>query len=232
MGIGYGGPVKTFTRDSILVLGACLGALTLSSEAQADDHKFEIDVTGGYRFGGTLGVDLDDYPDDDENTEDRDADGRVSVDSSPVFGGILGYRIQQNGFIFLSYSRQATTVRYRPDDPSLEILETDASLEYFQFGGNLQTVRGRFTPYFGFSLGMGRFASLDEGSDNFRFSIAFDGGVKVRIFDFLHLRLLTRLPITFTAGKVYCYTGAGCAFVTNASPFVQGEVQGGLGLSF
>jgi hypothetical protein len=204
----------------------------LSSEASADDHKFEIDVTGGYRFGGTLKVDLDDDPDADESTEDRTADGQVSANGAPAFGAILGYRVQQNGFIFLGYSRQATTVRYRPEDPSFDTLETDASIEYFQFGGNLEATRGRLTPYFGFSLGMARFASLDTGDDSYRFSMALDAGVKIRLLDFLHLRLLTRLPVTFTSGQVYCYTGAGCVFATKASPFVQGEVQAGLGLQF
>ncbi len=225
--------VKVIWIESGLLTGACLvAALTWSSEALADDHKFEIDVTGGYRLGGTHKVDLDANPDDYDTSAENEADGRVSADSAPSFGASLGYRIQQNGFIYLGYSRQTTNVRYRPDDPSLDILETDASLEYFQFGGNLEATRGRLTPYFGFGLGMARFASLDTGDNSFRFSVSFEGGVKIRIFDFLHLRLLARLPLTFASGKLYCYTGAGCAFATSGSPFVQGELQGGLGLRF
>lgn len=223
--------MKAFLVESACVMGVCLGALTLSSEASADDHKFEIDVTGGYRFGGTLKVDLDEE-DSEVETDERDADGQVTANGAPAFGAILGYRVQQNGFIFLGYSRQATVVRYRPEDPSADMLETDASIEYFQFGGNLEATRGRLTPYFGFSLGMGRFASLETGNDSYRFSIGFDGGVKIRLLDFLHLRVLGRMPITFTSGQVYCYTGAGCVFATKASPFVQGEFHAGLGLRF
>ncbi len=224
--------VKVFSIESALPAAACLAALTWSPEASADDHKFEIDVTGGYRFGGTYKVDLDANPDDYDDSVDHDDDGRISADSAPSFGASLGYRIQQNGFIYLGYSRQATTVRYRPNDPSLDILETDASLEYFQFGGNLEATRGRLTPYFGFGLGMARFASLDTGDDSFRFSLSLEGGLKIRLLDFLHLRLLARLPVTFASGKLYCYTGAGCAFATSGSPFVQGELQAGLGLRF
>src|SRR5690606_20292264 len=121
-----GSRVKAFFVESACVMGVCLGALTLSSEALAEEnHKFEIDVTGGYRFGGTLKVDLDNDPSDDDDTEDRVADGKVSANGAPAFGGILGYRVQQNGFIFLSYSRQATTVRYRPEDPSYDTFKTD-----------------------------------------------------------------------------------------------------------
>lgn len=200
-----------------------LFALLQPASAQ-ESHRIEVDATVGTRFGGALDVNL-------ESTEE-DIAGRISADSSMAFGGILSFRFQSNGFVYLSYSRQETDVRFRPSALDLDPQQAKGSIEYFQFGGNLEVTRGSLTPYIGFSIGPSRFASQEGGGDSWRFTAALDGGVKFRILSFLHLRVLGRIPFTISSGELYCYSGYGCAVVTNGAPFVQGEVQAGLGLAF
>lgn len=232
----YAGRVKNSARACVLISAATLATTTFSQESHAADN-IELDVTAGYRFGGTLRVEPDDDSDDDSGDDSGTADGslsngRLTIEGAPSFGGIVSYRFQQNGFIYFNYSRQQATARFQPDNLADSAQEADVSVEYFQFGGNLEASRGRFTPYFGFSLGMGRFASLDTGDANLRFSMEFDGGAKIKLLDFLHLRLLGRMPITIASGSVYCISGFGCLVTSTGSPLVQGEVQAGLGLTF
>lgn len=190
--------------------------------APAAAHKpFEVDAALGYRFGGALDV-------DSGGTE-----GRVTLDGAPAFTGIFGYRIQPNGFIFINYSRQSTTARYRSDDLATTG-QTGLSTEYLQFGGNLEVTRGRWVPYLGFSIGATRLAATDMGGDEWRFSAVVDGGVKFDITEWLHLRLLGRLPFTFVSGEseVFCVVPGGCLVTLDGTPLIQGEVYGGVGLSF
>jgi hypothetical protein len=214
--------------DGVKTALSVLALLTITSlptPGQAQErHRIELDATVGTRFGGALDVELD-------STEGM-IPGRISADSSIAFGGIVGLRVQSNGFVYMSYSRQETEVHFRPQSIDLDSYQTNGSIEYFQFGGNLEVTRGALTPYFGFSLGPSRFASQEDGGDAWRFTAALDAGVKFRLLKSLHLRLLGRVPFTLTSGELYCYSGRGCALVTNGTPFVQGEVQAGLGLDF
>lgn len=210
---------------SALVATIALTAFSYSPLVLAgEDHQIELDATVGTRFGGALDVTLD--------SDDGDIPGRISADSSIAFGGILSYRFQSNGFVFLNFSRQETEVHFRPNNIDQESVKTNGAIDYLQFGGNLEITRGALTPYFGFSIGAAHFASHEDGGDTWRFAGAFDGGVKFRILPFLHLRLLGRLPITFVDGELYCYTGYGCAVVSHGAALVQGEVQVGVGLDF
>ncbi len=197
--------------------------IALVSPASAGD--IEIDATVGYRFGGAVETEL-------QQGTLGDVTGRLTVDSAPSFGGILGYRIQSNGSVFVSYSRQQTAFRFRTDVVDAGVVESTGSIEYIQFGGNLLAERGRATPYIGFSVGVGRFASFDTGGDAYRFSAVIDGGIKFEILPFLHARFLGRVPMTFSGGELYCFTGYGCAAIVGSAPLVQGEVQAGLGVSF
>lgn len=210
---------------SALAATLAFAALSFSDSTHAaEDHQFELDATIGTRFGGALEVDL--------NSTDGDIPGRITADTSIAFGGIASYRFQSNGFVFINFSRQETEIRFRPSAVDQEAVQTSGAIDYLQLGGNLEVTRGSLTPYIGFSIGAAHFASHDDGGDSWRFAGALDGGVKFRLLPFLHLRLLGRLPITLVDGELYCYTGYGCAVLSRGAPFVQGEVQIGVGLDF
>lgn len=183
--------------------------------------RIELDAALGYRFGGTSDV------------EAEGAEGRVSIGDEAAFTAILGYAVQSNGMVFLNYTRQVSTLHYLSDDLQTRA-DTPLSTDVVHFGGNLELPRGRVVPYLGFSLGATRFAAIDYGYDSWAFSLALDGGVRVDITEWLHLRLLGRLPMTFVTSEAgaFCVSPVGCVVLVSGGPIVQGEVFGGFGLTF
>jgi len=212
-----------------LCLTALLATCAFSQDASAQDKGIEISATAGTRFGGSLDVESEN-PSPGTSGET----GTLSFDTSFSYGGIIGYRVQPNGFAFLSYSRQETTARFRqfPAEGTNQV-SGEASVEYFQLGGNLEVTRGRLVPYFGLSIGPARFAALGkDGQDSWFFSAVIDAGVKIMLTPNIYLRAVGRVPFTFQGGSVYCYTGYGCLVALHNSPLVQGELHGGLTVAF
>jgi hypothetical protein len=210
-------------------LTALLATCAFSQDAHAQDKGIEISATAGTRFGGSLDVGAEDQADGTAGET-----GTLSFDTSFSYGGIFGYRVQPNGFAFLSYSRQETTARFRqfPAEGATQV-SGDASVEYFQLGGNLEVTRGRLVPYFGLSVGPARFAALGkDGQDSWFFSAVIDAGLKIELTPNIYLRALGRVPFTFQGGDVYCYTGFGCLVALHSSPLVQGELHGGVTVAF
>ncbi|MCK7528585.1 MAG: hypothetical protein MZV64_69045 [Ignavibacteriales bacterium] len=70
----------------------------------------------------------------------------------------------------------------------------------------------------------------DEYGDEWRFSIALGGGVKVYLSDKVGLRFQGRLliPMQFEGGSVYVGTGGAGVAVGAYTAFVQGDFSGGL----
>lgn len=193
---------------------------TISGWSQAH-NQFEVDATAGYRLGGGSDV------------MTGGQKGWIGFDGAPSYGGIFGYRLQPDGFIFLSYSRQQAALTYTADAGGSAT--SGVSVEYLHFGGNLETTRGLLTPYLGISVGATRFADLSgqSGDQQWFFSAALDGGVKFEVHEFVHLRLLGRLPFTVLSSDatVLC-PGGGCVVDPDGQPMVQVELQGGIGVSF
>ncbi len=216
-----------------ICLISLIGTTGLVTPAAATEPRwFELDATIGTRFGGRLAVDLE-----DGNGASVDS-AKLSTDSSLAWGIIGSYRVQRNGNIFVSYSRQETTFRLRTsgvseDGWAVDEVDGDASIEYFQFGGNLQATGSLVVPYLGVSVGLTRIAaSKENGGDWARFNVTLDGGLRFDFFPLIDLRVFSRVPFTFPATEVYCFSGYGCALTTNRSPYVQGELHAGLGLKF
>ena len=209
-----------------------LGLTTSVQSAQAErTSRVQIDGTIGTRFGGRMEVDLEDEDGDHSDT------GTFTTDSTMAWGILASYQIQSNGNVFLSYSRQETTFRFRSEDYeddewSVDETSADGSIEYFQFGGNLQLPTRIVIPYFGVSAGVTRVASKGDGGDWARFNLTLDGGLRFDFLPILDVRVFSRVPFTFPASELYCFSGRGCAVVSHAGPFVQGEVHAGLGLKF
>lgn len=197
-----------------------LASLFAPHQALASESDIEVDGGFGYQFGGALDVEVD-----------RGQRGHLYLDAAPAFTGIFGYRFQRNGFVFVNYSRQDTTLHYRSADLSMNG-QNALSTEYFQFGGNIEAFQGGLTPYFGFSIGATRFAASGFG-DEWRFSLVADGGVKLNVTHWLHLRVFARVPVTILEGEstVFC-VNSDCVVAWNGTPMVQGAVFAGAGFSF
>jgi hypothetical protein len=195
--------------------------LLLAAPAGAQAGRFELDAAVGYRFGG--GADV----------EAQGAEGRVTIGDEAAFTAIAGYRVQPNGTVYLNYTRQLSTLRYISDDLATTG-EEPFSTDVVGFGGSLELPRGRVVPYMGFSIGATRFASLDLGYDSWAFSMALDGGLRVDITEWFHLRFLGRIPMTFATSEAgaFCVSPVGCVVLVSGGPIVQGEVYAGFGLTF
>jgi len=201
-------------------LGVGLCVLCLASPALAQG-RFELDAALGFRFGGGADVEAD------------GAEGRVTLSEAAAFTAIAGYAVQPNGKVYLSYTRQMATLRYLSDDLQTTA-ETPFSTDVVHFGGNLELPRGRVVPYMGFSLGATRFAAVEQMVDSWAFSMAFDGGVRVDVTEWFHVRFLGRIPLTFVTSEAgaFCISPAGCMILVSGGPVVQGEIYGGFGLTF
>jgi hypothetical protein len=200
-----------------------IASCAIATRANAH-NPFEVDVAAGYRLPG--GIDVDRVDADDMAIDD----GRLSAEGSFVVSGTVGYRLQPDGFIYLTYSRTQTTFAYEADGSAGGSLELDGSIEYFQFGGNVEKTMGVIVPYMGFSLGLGRIAGSGIDSRLF-FAPVIDGGFKFDVHEHIHLRLLGRVPILFATKDVIC-TDAQCLHAAQLRPLAQIEVLGGVGVSF
>lgn len=203
---------------------ALLFGMTFAPTATAH-NEFEIDLTGGYRFGSKIKA----VTEDDQGNVVSDGDYRI--DGAFAFSAIAGYRIQPDGFIYLSYSRQQTTSEYEGNGGVN--ISGKTAVEYYQFGGNVEMTRGRFVPYLGFSVGLARLAALGGGgSSRVFFAPVFDSGFKIDLHKNVHLRFLGRLPVFFASGDVFCPSGGTCVEASQIRLMAQPELHAGVGVSF
>lgn len=202
-------------------IGSLLVASFVTVPAFAQERPRRIDI-GGYGGIGFTG----DLPLENETQAIN-----VSVDDAPVYGGLLAFRAQPSGWAYISYSRMETTAHARRAGETTTS-DADLSFEYFQIGGNLEVQRGRLVPYLGLSLGATRIAPLDFDGSDVSFSAVLDGGLKVMLTDFLYVRAIGRMPVSFVSGESssLCATGFGCAFVYSGHPLLQGQLFLGAGL--
>lgn len=224
----YGSPQLVMAQSGSMkkiLLPAALALCTFAPVAQAH-NQFELTAGAGYRL--PFGVDL--------GSEDAEGnfleDGRLSFEGAPIFTGIAGYRIQRDGFIYLSYTRGVHDVSYQGDAADVGYDFTGSRvIEYYQFGGNVEMTRGRFVPYMGFSLGLGRIASVGGGDGRTFFAPVLDPGIKIDLHKHVHLRFMGRLPIMMTNKDVVCLAD-GCIHAKQISPIAQLELLGGVVASF
>lgn len=205
------------------VLGALAGLL-LTEPVAAHEHV-EVDLALGYRILG--GVDI--------TRDGTDATDHVSFDGSPVWGPIIGYRVRKDAFLFVNYTRQETTARLTPDGFATSTASGGLAIDSFQFGGNVEKTYGRFVPYLGLSVGVVRLSALRRSArDEWNFSAAFDGGLKIDLARWVHLRFLARLPLSFygSQSSTLCLESANCLVRLDGQPSLQAELLGGLGVSF
>jgi hypothetical protein len=204
----------------IIALGVTLTVTFLTHSASAQERRIDVTGYGGIGFTGDLSV------------GDGVTAGSVDVDDAPVYGGLIGFRTQPSGFVYFSYSRMETTAYFRPSGGFETSGQADVSFEYFQLGGNLEAHRGRLVPYLGLSLGATRVAALEASGSDYSFSAVLDGGLKVMLADFLFVRAIGRMPVSFVTGESasLCASGLGCAFVYSGQPLLQGQLLLGAGL--
>ncbi|HSC88492.1 MAG TPA: hypothetical protein VLC09_14515 [Polyangiaceae bacterium] len=205
----------------------CAGSLAvctwLSPSVASAHNNVEFAAQGGLNLSGNLPLTLD------------RVDGAASFDPAFLWSVLAGYRLEQEGFIFLQYSRSETTGYFRPNGEITATGSQGIAFDWFQFGGYLESWRGPLAGLLGFSLGAMRTSAVGGGQGNdVSFSAVVEGGAKVEILRNLHLRFTARMPINFVSGEseVFCVTGAGCLATLHGDPLIQGQLLGGIGFGF
>lgn len=208
--------------------GLLLGVASLLIAPNAAAHKrFDVGAVLGYRLGGHVGA-----------AEDSAYPGMFSFDGAPAYGALASYRVRPDGTLYLSYERQQTTARFTPSGQANSTEQAGVSIEYFQFGGAVEKAYGRkvrFVPYMGASVGLARLAALGRDvPDEWAFAPVLDGGAKVEILPWLHLRVAARLPLSFfgTESTVLCLSGANCTVAVDRTPRFQFDILAGIGAAF
>ncbi len=223
-GLRYGGPVKFFSLASAVVLGLGLSA----TPASAHD-LIELSVAGGYQFGITR-----DITSTKLDTNPQVTEGHLAISPAPVFTAMVGYRVQHDGFIYLSYTRSHHTFEYDRigDLNSAPDFSGDGAIESYQLGGNLEMTKGIWVPYLGASVGLGHVISFGANRHRFSFSPVLDAGLKVDLHRHVHLRFMGRLPFYFNEGEFYCVSESECLTDNNVGVFVLPQLMVGVAISF
>jgi len=218
-------------------LGVFLGVFLLSGAASAQisyappdlkpqpkPNRFELGAYAGYLFGSSA------------NAQNGAETSNASIEGAPSYGGMVSFLVNPNAFAELSYSRQQTELSLIRSNAAP--YRYDLTVQYFQIGGLLEfplpTVAW-LRPTFGGTLGTTVFSASDERAtyDEVLFSILFEGGAKIRLTNFLGLRLRARAFLTFLTDEsaLFCAGGA-CAYAYSGTALLQGELGGGAYVSF
>lgn len=176
----------------------------------------EITPTIGYRFGGTINNDY----------------GRFSVNDNMAWGGTIGFRVKPDGLVELVYSRQPTTIRFKPDTAAAFTVG-DAAVEYLQIGGALEFGHNpNMKPFFALTVG-GTYYSPDNPDlgGEWRFSWGAALGLKTYLSSHIGLRAQARLWMSTLSSdsQFWCTLPGGCVIhASNGVFFTQGELSGGV----
>ncbi len=204
-------------KKTILSLGI---ALLVSSSLFA--QKIEVAGFYGYMLSGKIKTYYGDY----------------NVSDNPSYGGMLSFKVQEDVYAELSYTRNDTDFKYY----SYWINNNDKvgiSVEYYQLGVVRQVDMDKIKPFGTFSLGMTRLhvketvdfddSGLHNVDDAYVFSATIGAGVKIFLTDKVGLRLQARmlLPMEFNGIFISGGTGGASGGASFRVPIIQGDFTAG-----
>jgi hypothetical protein len=209
----------TLTTNTLLILAAvCL--MNLETEAQKQIQVFGL---GGYLINSDVTV----------------AEGELSFNDNYTAGAGLAIEVEKNMFAEISWSMSASAAeleRYTGYDlPPTNDIVTDVYIHHFQVGALVEPERNeKLSPFGLITVGSSLFHPTKENlEDEWRFSIALGGGLKIYLSDTAGLRFQGRLiiPMQFSGGSVWVGSGGAAVSVGSWTAFVEGEFSGGLFIS-
>ena len=190
---------------------AWLFASLLSSQAQV----FELSPFFGYRFGGSV----------------KTSDGEdTCLDPGRAYGVALDFAPQASDLkLELFWSRQDTGF----DSGGFEgFNHIHLSIDEFQFGGVYEAGQGRLRETVTALVGATLFSS-DAGDREARFSFGIGVGVKYYLLKHLALRAdLRGYGTVVEADAAFISSGGGAVAYFSGDAIWQGEIAGGISLSF
>jgi len=217
--------------SSALALATWLA--TGTALAQERPKRFELGVYGGYLFGNSIEGRSEPTPAEPDVPV---LTSKASIGSAAAYGATIDIAVRRGAFAEISYTRQATDLSLRISDGSQ--YRYDLLVQYLQIGGLLEfRTPGAdwLRPIFGGTIGAAIYSADDAGFkyEEGALAMIFEGGAKIRLAEFLGLRVRGRLLGTFiTDQSALLCAGGGCAFAYSGSVLVQGEVGGGAYVTF
>ena len=217
----------------LLILGISLAfASPYTASAQFGDDtnkplkikeraKFEIAFQSGYSLGALLYT----------------TNGELRLDAGPWYGGALDFYLKRDIMLELSYFNRSGNISQLNGGAFQPGVGKDLGIQTTQYVqvGSIKTFRkGKIAPFIGGNLGLGWYSSDIPGSSTSTFfAVSGLGGARIFLSDHFGIRLQGRLllPIFFGSIGFYC-GGGGCGTGVSGSGTVEGELSGGLFLSF
>jgi hypothetical protein len=208
---------------------AVLGPMTGTAADTAPSSRVEVTLFGGYRFGGTGGVQESTPVTVDGVTSNKLVD--VDLEKGASYGLALNWEGESDSFYELAYSKQKSTL-----DASTPL---GVSVEYLQIGGYtlVGANKGRVLPYFLLTVGFGRLTPDEPDLQaTTRFAAAIGGGVKVPFTPHITLRIDGRVYATFLDGEkdIFCRSAddPACTIRLQGSTLIQPEISLGFTYGF
>lgn len=183
--------------------------------------QFEIAAQAGYSLGALVYT----------------TQGELRLDAGPWFGGAIDFYLKRDIMLELSYFNRSGNLTLRNGgsfQPGFNENLGTQTTQYIQVGSIKTFRKGKIAPFIGGNLGLGWYTSDIPGSSTSTFfAVSGLGGAKIYLADHFGIRLQGRLilPIFFGSLGFYCGTG-GCGAGVGGSGTVEGELSGGLFLSF
>lgn len=219
-------------RKHLFLLALMFGTATASLFAQFGDPqarpmqietppKFELSAQYGYSFGAIVYTNS----------------GDVTLEPGAWYGGAVDFFLKRDIMLELSYYYRTSDLTRRGGsawEPGLETKLGEQTTNYLQVGSIKTFRKGKVAPFLGGNIGLGWFSSDIPGSSTSTFfTVSGLGGAKIYLTEHFGLRLQGRLilPIFFGSVGFYC-GGGGCGAGVGGSGTVEGELSGGLFLSF
>jgi opacity protein-like surface antigen len=201
-----------------LLLSICLLAISTVT------HSLEITPLLGYRGGG-------EFIDTTNNT-------KHTIESSDVYGLIIGWPYEQGKDIEIYYSHQSSQLNSvdisDPATPTTNNVDLPLTIDYLHIGGTVPiTDEKKYKTFMSGGLGFTYLSpDFEDLQSDLRASFSIGVGVKWLMTDNIALRLETRGLATLFNSNTAIFCNGGCSLSVNGSLFFQGEVSAGLAIRF
>lgn len=197
-----------------VILTACISAFPCVIRAE----RVEVTPFVGLRFGGYF--------------TDISSPNDAELDDSSSFGLIVGFILNPNARLELTWSRQETDLQLDGFFTSQSLF--DLKVDYYHIGSVYQWDRGKAWPFLGISAGLTRLEPEDPGLDTENnFSVSLGGGIKYFFREQIGIRLEGRGYTTFlgSSGGLACGS-FGCFSYGDTDILWQFEARAGVTLAF
>lgn len=219
--------VRTAAAAAVLALVSAAPA-----SAQIPTSSIEVTPLIGYVFGGGFPTDASaGFP---------NGDGKLTLESGIGYGIEVGFTPNGSTWFELTYLRQSTDITFKPNIGTCTgTCSAGFSSNYIHGGARFEFGQRNIRPFIGGGLGMTIFdPSINNIGSSTYFSLSAEGGVRYMFGKGKDQRVGIRGTFRgwFTFVPNGSYSGwcdfYACYAVENSSTVTQGEVSGGLVITF